>query len=134
MQRPRDPRFSSVGEFSSDAYKKNYQFLTDIRQSELSVLKDNLKRARKLLLSSPRDQREEREAEVLRLERTLKRAESSVNRDKREEIERNAMDKVMKEEKQKRKKGKKTWYLKHCACTAITFHSICIKCHYFCSR
>jgi ribosomal RNA-processing protein 36 len=35
-----------------------------MRQDELKTLRDNLKRARKLLASSPRDLRPEREAEV----------------------------------------------------------------------
>ena len=63
-------------------------------------------------MSSPRDQRAEREAEVDRLERAVKRAESAVNRDKRERVEQEAIAKAMHEEKEKRKQGKGAFYLK----------------------
>lgn len=78
------------------------------------MLKENLKRAKKLLRSSPRDQREEREEEVQRLERALKRAESSVNRDRREQVEREALEKATIEEKARRKQGKGEWHMKDC--------------------
>lgn len=81
---------------------------------ELTTLKDNLKRARKLLATSPRDLREEREKEVQRLEKAMKRTESLVNKDRREKIEQEALGKVAAEEKAKRKEGKGAWYLKQC--------------------
>ena len=85
-----------------------------MHSEELTTLKDNLKRARKLLTTSPRDLREEREKEVQRLERAVKRAESMVNKDKREQIEQEAMKRVAQEEKEKRKEGKGAWFLKKC--------------------
>jgi len=84
-----------------------------MRQDELVTLRDNLKRARKLLASSPRHLRPEREAEVERLALAVKRAESSVNRDKRENAEREALIAITKEERNKRQKGKKAYWLKN---------------------
>lgn len=78
----------------------------------MKTLKDNLKRARKMLFSSPRDLRAEREQEVQRLERALKRTESLVNRDKREKVEASALSKLRQEEKEKQKQGKGAWYMK----------------------
>ncbi|KAI0695181.1 hypothetical protein BC835DRAFT_984863 [Cytidiella melzeri] len=110
---PRDPRFlHTTGTFSPAHFRTQYSFLSELHLSELNTLRENLKRARKLLVNSPRDLRQEREAEVLRLERALKRAESLVNRDKKEKIEDSALGKLMKEEKEKRKEGKGAWYMK----------------------
>lgn len=67
-----------------------------------------------MLRSSPRDQREAREEELERLERAFKRAESLVNRDKKEGIESQALEQVRKQEKERRKEGKSNWYLKKC--------------------
>lgn len=67
-----------------------------------------------MLASSPRDQREEREQEVAKLEQAVKRAESNVNRDKREQIEQDALGKAKQEEKEKRKAGKGAWHMKDC--------------------
>ena len=77
------------------------------------TLRDNLKRARKLLASSPQQLRPEREAEVERLALAVKRAESFVNRDKRERVEREALSAVTKEERDKRQMGKKAYWLKN---------------------
>ena len=65
-----------------------------------------------MLASSPRNQREEREEEVAKLERAVKRAESNVNRDKREQVEQDALQKVKQEEKEKRRAGKGAWHMK----------------------
>ena len=83
-----------------------------MHKTELSTLKENLKRAKKMLASSPRDQREEREQEVAKLEQAIKRAESSVNRDRREQVEQEALQKAKQEEKEKRKAGKGVWHMK----------------------
>ena len=113
LQVARDPRFlPTAGEFDPAKFKKSYSFLADAHKSELQTLKDNLKRARKLLSSSPRDQREEREAEVERLERAVKRAESYVNKDRQDAIQQDAMMRVKREEKAKRLEGKGSWYMK----------------------
>ena len=80
LQVPRDPRFlHSTGTFDPTRFRSQYGFLSEMHQTELGTLKENLKRARKLLVTSPRDLRPEREAEVQRLERAVKRA-SSVGR------------------------------------------------------
>jgi len=65
-----------------------------------------------MLASSPRDQREEREQEVAKLEQAVKRAESNVNRDRREQIEQEALGKASQEEREKRKAGKGAWHMK----------------------
>ena len=101
-----------AGEFDTKRFHSQYGFLSEMHQEELKALRENLKRARKLLANSPRDLREEREAEVERLERTVKRAESSVNKDRREKVELEALSKVAKEERDKRKQGKGAWYMK----------------------
>ncbi|KII93750.1 hypothetical protein PLICRDRAFT_171465 [Plicaturopsis crispa FD-325 SS-3] len=110
---PRDPRFLPLaGEFSSQKFQNQYGFLADLHSNELKALRENLKQARKLLASSPRDLRAERENEVNRLDMAVKRAESTVNRDKREKVEREALSRVEKEEHEKRKQGKGGWWMK----------------------
>ncbi|KAL6309916.1 hypothetical protein BKA93DRAFT_889522 [Sparassis latifolia] len=110
---PRDPRFLPLaGEFSSRNFQSQYSFLSEMHVNETKTLRNNLKRARKMLASSPRDLREEREQEVQRLERAVKRAESMVGKDRREKVEQEALRKVGKEEREKRKEGKGAWYLK----------------------
>ena len=85
-----------------------------MHKNELTALKDNLKRARTMLRSSPRDQREAREEEVANLERALKRAESQVNKDTLNDVERSALHKLRTTEKDKQKQGKAAWYMKSC--------------------
>lgn len=115
LKQTRDPRFLALaGEFSNHKFQEQYGFLTDIHSTELSTLRENLKRARKLLASSPRDLREERQQEISRLELAVKRAESSVNKDRREMVEQKALSHVAKEEREKRKTGKGGWWLKEC--------------------
>ncbi|KAJ4486064.1 hypothetical protein J3R30DRAFT_3326873 [Lentinula aciculospora] len=109
----RDPRFLPMtGEFSSQKFNDNYQFLNESHKTELSTLRENLKRARKLLVSSPRDTRHEREAEVKRLELALKKAESTVNKDRRDATEQEALRRAKKEERKKQESGKGKWFMK----------------------
>ncbi|KAI0052848.1 DUF947-domain-containing protein [Auriscalpium vulgare] len=109
----RDPRFLALaGEFDAQRFRKQYGFIADLHQDELKTLRENLKRAKKLLASSPRETREERQREVTRLELTVKRAESSVNRDKREKVEQDALSRASKEEREKRQTGKGQFWLK----------------------
>ncbi|TFK77138.1 DUF947-domain-containing protein [Pluteus cervinus] len=109
----RDPRFMSIsGEFSDQKFQEQYKFLKETRQSELASLRENLKRARKLVLTSPRDQREEREREVEKLALAVKRAESQVNRDRTAGVEQEALRAAKGEEQEKRKQGKGSWYMK----------------------
>lgn len=78
-----------------------------------------------MVLSSPRDQREEREAEVWRLEQALKRAESTVNKERREKVDRDALDSLAKVEKEKRAQGKGQWFMKDCKCNfSFQFHMV----------
>ncbi|KAK0198038.1 hypothetical protein F5146DRAFT_1017978, partial [Armillaria mellea] len=110
---PRDPRFIPLsGELSEEKYRHNYAFLTQAHKNELQILRENLKRARKLLISSPKHLRSERESEVEKLELAVKRAESAVNKDRREEVERGALNKLKKEEKEKQGQGKGSWWMK----------------------
>ncbi|KAF8898789.1 hypothetical protein BD779DRAFT_1485553 [Infundibulicybe gibba] len=110
---PRDPRFLPVtGEFSAQKFQQQYGFLAEAHKNELQTLRESLKRARKSLASSPRDLREERAQEVYRLEQAVKRAESLVNKDRRDRIEQEALGKISKEEKEKRKQGKAGWWMK----------------------
>lgn len=70
---PRDPRLLLVtGEFSNPKFREQYSFLLD----ELKTFRENLKLARQMLASSPRDIREDRQMVVNLLELAVKRAES----------------------------------------------------------
>lgn len=102
----------TTGEFDPNRFTKSYAFLAESHKTELSTLKETLACARKLLSSSPRDLRAEREAEVYRLEQAVKRAESSVNRDKLQAVERDALSQVKKAEREGRAQGKGAWHLK----------------------
>ncbi|KAK0446413.1 uncharacterized protein EV420DRAFT_1570547 [Desarmillaria tabescens] len=121
---PRDPRFLPLsGEFSEEKYRHNYAFLTKAHKDELQILRENLKRARKLLVSSPKHLRSERENEVERLELAVKRAESAVNKDRREEVDRAALDKLKKEEKEKQGQGKGSWWMKEADKKKLLMHA-----------
>ena len=112
-QAPRDPRFLPMtGEFSADRFRSQYGFLSGMHQDEMKTLKDNLKRARRMPAASPRDQRAAREAEVERLERAVKRAESTVNKDRRDQIEETAMRRARLAERERQRQGKGAWYMK----------------------
>jgi len=76
-----------------------------------------------MLASSPHNQREEREQEVAKLEQAVKRAESNVNRDKREQIEQEALRTAKQDEKEKRKVGKGAWHMKDCKFKLLPWHS-----------
>ncbi|KAJ7487561.1 hypothetical protein B0H11DRAFT_2013865 [Mycena galericulata] len=109
----RDPRFLPLaGEFLPQKFQEQYSFLADAHKTELRTLRENLKAARKLLLSSPRELRAEREAEVGRLEMAVKRAESLVNSDRRAKVDQEALAKLNEAEKAKRKEGKGGWWMK----------------------
>jgi len=110
----RDPRFSTLsGEFSADKFDNSYSFITNIQQNEVSELRKSLSLARKLSQSSPAHLREERAAEVTRLERALKRTESAVERAQREKRKREVLGEAKKDEREKREKGKGGWYMKN---------------------
>ncbi|KAF9453857.1 DUF947-domain-containing protein [Macrolepiota fuliginosa MF-IS2] len=109
----RDPRFLSVaGEFKADKFQQNYGFLTEVHKSELGTLRDNVKRARKMVDNAPRQLRDDYEAEVQRLELAVKRTESIVNKERMDRIQQQALQRVSKDEKERRKHGKGSWYPK----------------------
>lgn len=112
-----------AGEFSDHKFHEQYGFLAEIHSTELKALRENLKRAKKLLISSPRDLREEREQEVGRLELAVKRAESNVNKDRRETVEQKALASAAKDEREKRKQGKGGWWMKEGDEEFLTFSS-----------
>lgn len=125
----RDPRFLfAAGEFRADKYQDNYGFLAEIHGNELKTLRENLKRARKMLDNAPRDLRDEYEAEVERLELAVKRAESIVNRERADKVQREALQKVSKGENEKRKQGKGSWYLKKCKSKHL-FEAVLLMCY-----
>ena len=112
-KQPRDPRFLPLaGEFSAEKFHSNYGFLLEARQNELKTLKEDLKRARRVLSSAPRDRRTERENEVKRLELAVQRTESLVDKDRQDKIRMSALQKAAKEEQEKRKQGKRGWWMK----------------------
>ncbi|KAG1720480.1 hypothetical protein EDB19DRAFT_570861 [Suillus lakei] len=99
----RDPRFLHItGTYDPQKFKSQYTFLSTLHISELSTLRSNLSLAGKLFLYSLKDLRAARERGVGRLELAVKRVESSfsVNRDKREMVEMEVL------EREKRGKGK----------------------------
>jgi len=115
MQQPRDPRFLPLaGEFSAEKFRTQYDFLADAHKAELETLQENSKRARKLLATSPWNLFDERDQEVKRLELAVKRAESMVDKDRKDTTEREALLKLTREEKEKMKQGKGRWWLKEC--------------------
>lgn len=112
-QQARDPRFLPLaGQFSKEKYRTNYGFLSDTHQTELTTLRENLNRAKKLSSSIPKSGRHEQEEIIRKLELAVKRAESAVNQDKREKVEQEALAKAAREEEAKRKSGKAQWWMK----------------------
>ena len=114
-----------AGEFSAEKFRAQYNFLADARKTELGTLQENLKRARTLLATSPQNLFDERDREVKKLELAVKRAESMVNKDRKDMIERETLLKLTREEKEKRKQGKKHWWLKECKYSSNAF-SVCL--------
>ncbi|CAE7215624.1 unnamed protein product [Rhizoctonia solani] len=100
----RDPRFTPLsGQLSQPKYSHAYSFISEIQKNEVETLRASLAKARK--------QRAPWET-IESLERALKRAESAVEKAKRDEREREALAKVKKEEKEKQKTGKGAWFMK----------------------
>lgn len=99
----------------------NYSFLEDAHKDELKMLRENLKKAKKSLSSTPLELRPELHEEIERLERALKRAESTVHKDKRDKLEHAALSKAAKEEKEKQKEGKGSWFMKDCTQDVFSF-------------
>ncbi|KAH7344817.1 hypothetical protein B0J17DRAFT_624106 [Rhizoctonia solani] len=100
----RDPRFTPLsGPVSQPQYTRAYSFISDLQKNEGETLRASLAKARK--------QRASWET-IESLERALKRAESAVEKAKRDERERDALKKAKKEEKEKRSAGKGEWFMK----------------------
>jgi ribosomal RNA-processing protein 36 len=87
----------------------------ETHESELKAVQEHVKQARKLLVSAPKEHREVWERELSGLELAKKRAESAVNQDRRERGEQEALSRLSKEEREKRKNGKSRWWMKKCA-------------------
>lgn len=77
-------------------------------------MREEVSRSRKILSSCPMHLRSEREQEIERLERAVKRMEGLVNRDRQEAIQQKAFANIKHEEKEKQKQGKGQWFLKDC--------------------
>jgi ribosomal RNA-processing protein 36 len=86
--------------------------LYELQKNEVPVLKSSLIAARKTLATSPRTDRREKEEDAMKLERALKRAESGVQKWKKEERERKVLDHAVREERAKRTEGKRNWWMK----------------------
>ncbi|KDN49974.1 hypothetical protein RSAG8_01310, partial [Rhizoctonia solani AG-8 WAC10335] len=100
----RDPRFAPLsGQLSQPEYSRAYSFISDLQKNEAETLRASLAKARK--------QRAPWET-IESLERALGRAESGVEKAKRDEREREALEKARKEEKEKQKAGKGAWFMK----------------------
>lgn len=104
----------ATGRYDPPKFKQQYEFLSNLRHDELATLRGHFNRARKLLATSPAHLRAEREEEVKRLERAMKRAESAVNLDNQERVELKALQSAKQTEKEKRKQGKTEWWMKRC--------------------
>jgi ribosomal RNA-processing protein 36 len=103
-----------VGEFSPAKFREQYSFLEDAHTRELKTVRDHVKRAQTLLKKAPDGLREGWEEELSRLELAKKKAESAVDQDRRRKIDQEALKQLTKEEKEKRLKGKKGWWMKDC--------------------
>jgi len=71
-----------------------------------------LRRAKRLVSSTPKSSRHEQEQEVIRLELAVKRAESAVNQDRREKVDQDALNQAAQQKREKRKAGKAGWWMK----------------------
>ncbi|KIY53375.1 DUF947-domain-containing protein, partial [Fistulina hepatica ATCC 64428] len=108
-----DPRFLQLaGDFSPKHFSQQYGFLAEMHSNELQTLRDDAKRMRRLVTNAPRHLRAEREQELERMERAIKRVESIVNKEKRDKIEQDALNTVARGEREKRKQGKVGWWMK----------------------
>ncbi|KAG8967973.1 rRNA biogenesis protein rrp36 [Tulasnella sp. 419] len=109
----RDPRFSDLaGEFSPESFASSYSFISKLQEEEVETLKKALKSAQtKPLDKDPTSQKTEQgEADAIR--KALKRAESSVNHNRREERERRTLQAAKTKEMKERLRGKKNWWMK----------------------
>jgi len=112
LQVPRDPRFLTVtGELDPVKFQQNYSFLADRHKKEVEELKAAIKKARKQLPSTPLGLREQKEEELVNLGYALKRAESQVNKDRLDRVQREALSKAKASEKEKQDHGKKAWHM-----------------------
>ena len=93
--------------FAADKFRAQYSFLSNLHASELVALRDNYKRARKLLANLLHHLRTAREEEVRQLEHAVKRAKSVVHRDTRDKVEAKALQKAAQTEREGRKQRKR---------------------------
>ncbi|KAI5813041.1 hypothetical protein BZA77DRAFT_252011 [Pyronema omphalodes] len=99
--KPRDPRFDPAvnSRFDEHEFRKNYKFLEDYRESEMKMLKGELKKSK-----------DERKNEVImkKLKSMESQKQSQMNKDKVQEVIREHK----KAEREKVKMGKKAYHLK----------------------
>ncbi|TIC08748.1 DUF947-domain-containing protein [Wallemia mellicola] len=120
--RSRDPRFLSLsGNFSQDLFEKSFSFLKGSLSKEVAEAKEQLKAAQlnirraRSLPGQSEDKTyliEEHQAEVDRLTHEIQRMSSQAKTSQKKDIEKEALRKIKKEERDKRGEGKKAYYLK----------------------
>ncbi|TIA89121.1 hypothetical protein E3P99_02197 [Wallemia hederae] len=118
----RDPRFLSLsGNFSQDLFEKSFAFLKGSVQQEVVQAKEQLKAAelslrRARALPSSTDDKQyliaEHQNEVARLTQDIQRMSSQVKTSQKKDIEKDALRKIKKEEREKRGEGKKAYFMK----------------------
>jgi ribosomal RNA-processing protein 36 len=129
-QERRDPRFSNLsGSLDPHLHSKAYSFLPTMLSAELTDLQASLKVAKKAVLSAPRHERRDKEAEVERIEMELGKVRTRREREARERREREAVGKWKKEERAKRGEGKKEWHLKDGESPLLLLLRLLLPCH-----
>ncbi|KAM0786683.1 hypothetical protein ACM66B_002128 [Microbotryomycetes sp. NB124-2] len=103
--RARDPRFDSLsGGFKADLFKSSYGFLADRQSQELDELRKTAAAARKNRLL-PQEEKDKIEAALIRVQ-----SREATRKSKERDDE--ALKAWKRDEQQKRKEGKKEFYLK----------------------
>lgn len=104
----RDPRFDVLsGSVNKDLFRKSYSFLAEQHQHELDTMRKTAAAARK--------NRQLPQEDKDRIEESLRRMENREVTRKNKDLQDEAMRKWKKEEADKRKEGKKAFFLKDCA-------------------
>ena len=103
----RDPRFDVLsGSVNKDLFRKSYSFLAEQHQQELETMRKAAAAARK--------NRQLPQEEKDRIDEALRRMENREVTRKNKDLQEEAMRQWKKEEADKRKEGKKAFFLKEC--------------------
>lgn len=103
----RDPRFDVLsGSVNKDLFRKSYSFLAEQHQQELETMRKTAAAARK--------NRQLPQEEKDRIDEALRRMENREVTRKNKDLQEEAMRQWKKEEADKRKEGKKAFFLKEC--------------------